>query len=186
MKIILERKIFSSVWLHFKNYIRKQFSVFDNILKMLFFYKFFTFSQFPNKFYITKFTTTHTSAPTENPPPPTHQHPQKIHYYPHKTRHHPHHHNNNKKKIRDQREKAYRRWDWPRGEDRSASGGWRDRPRGGRDRSSSGRLHVARSWRREVDGVISPACLVAWSRSLSLSLSLHIWVRKWFEMKIET
>ena len=65
---------------------------------MLFFYKIFTFSQLSNKFYITKFTTTHTSAPTENPPPPTHQHPQKIHYYPHKTRHHPHHHNNNKKK----------------------------------------------------------------------------------------
>ena len=47
---------------------------------MLFFYKFFTFSQpfsqLPNKFYITKSTTTHTSAPTENPllstqnPPP--------------------------------------------------------------------------------------------------------------------
>ena len=42
---------------------------------MLFFYKFFTFSQpfsqLPNKFYITKSTTTHTSAPTENPPAPT-------------------------------------------------------------------------------------------------------------------
>ena len=93
--------------MHFKNYIRKQFSVFGNILKMLFSYKFFTFSQLPNKFYIKKSTTTHTSAPTENPPPPTHQHPQKIHHYPHKIhhhttqkppkRHHPHHHNNNKK-----------------------------------------------------------------------------------------
>ena len=147
---------------------------------MLFFYKFFTFSQLPNKFYITKLTTTHTSAPTENPLPPTHQHPQKIHYYPHKK---PLPHNTEttktppptppqqqQQKIRDQREKADRRWDWPRGEDRSASGGWRDRPRGGRDRSSSGKLHVARSWRREADGVISPACLVAWSRSLSLSL----------------
>ena len=93
--------------MHFKNYIRKQFSVFGNILKMLFSYKFFTFSQLPNKFYIKKSTTTHTSAPTENPPPPTHQHPKKIHHYPHKIhhhttqkppkRHHPHHHNNNKK-----------------------------------------------------------------------------------------
>ena len=81
--------------------------MFGNILKMLFSYKFFTFSQLPNKFYIKKSTTTHTSAPTENPPPPTHQHPQKIHHYPHKIhhhttqkppkRHHPHHHNNNKK-----------------------------------------------------------------------------------------
>ena len=102
-----------------KNYIRKQFLVFSNILKMLFFYKFFTFSQLPNKFYITKLTTTHTSAPTENPLPPTHQHPQKIHYYPHKK---PLPHNTEttktppptppqqqQQKIRDQREKADRR-----------------------------------------------------------------------------
>ena len=58
VKYFQERKIFSSVWLHFKNYIRKQFSVFGNILKMLFSYKFFTFSQLfshlPNKFYIRK------------------------------------------------------------------------------------------------------------------------------------
>ena len=49
------RKIFYSVWLYFKNYIRKPFSMFDNILKMLFFYKFFTFSQHPNKFYYKNF-----------------------------------------------------------------------------------------------------------------------------------
>ena len=35
---------------------------------MLFSYKFFTFSQFPNKFYIRKSTSTCTPAPTENPP----------------------------------------------------------------------------------------------------------------------
>ena len=89
---------------------------------MLFSYKFFTlsqpFSQLPTKFYIRKSTSTHTSAPTKNPPLSTHQHPQKIHHYPHKTyhhttqkppkHHHPHHHNNNKK-IRDQREKADQR-----------------------------------------------------------------------------
>ena len=72
-KYFRERKIFSSVWLHFKNYIIKQFSVFGNILKMLFSYKFFTlsqpFSHLPNKFYFRK------------SPPPTHQHPQKIHHF---------------------------------------------------------------------------------------------------------
>ena len=45
VKYFQERKIFSSVWLHLKNYIRKQFSVFGNILKMLFSYKIFTLSQ---------------------------------------------------------------------------------------------------------------------------------------------
>ena len=44
VKYFQERKIFSSAWLHLKNYIRKQFSVFGNILKMLFSYKFFTLS----------------------------------------------------------------------------------------------------------------------------------------------
>ena len=44
---------------------------------MLFSYNFFTFSQFPNKFYSRKSTSTHTLAPTENPPlstknPPPH------------------------------------------------------------------------------------------------------------------
>ena len=81
MKIFLGKENISSVWLFFKNYIRKQFSVFGNILKMLFSYKFFTFSQFPNKFYITKSTTTHTSAPTENPPLSTQNPP------PHNTNH---------------------------------------------------------------------------------------------------
>ena len=33
--------------------------MFDNILKMLFFYKIFTFSQLPNKFYIKKFQNIH-------------------------------------------------------------------------------------------------------------------------------
>ena len=71
-KYFRERKIFSSVWLHFKNYIIKQFSMFGNILKMLFSYKIFTlsqpFSQLPNKFYFRK-------------SPPTHQYPQKIHHF---------------------------------------------------------------------------------------------------------
>ena len=65
--------------------------MFGNILKMLFSYKFFTFSQpfsqLPTKFYIRKSTSTHTSAPTENPPLSTHQHPQKIHHYPHTSTH---------------------------------------------------------------------------------------------------
>ena len=55
-------------------YSEKRFPVFGNILKMLFSYKFFTFSQsfsqLPNKFYIRNLTTTHTLAPTENPPAP--------------------------------------------------------------------------------------------------------------------
>ena len=102
--------------LHFKNYIRKQFSVFGNILKMLFFYKFFTFSQpfsqLPNKFYITKSTTTHTSAPTENPPAPTEnpllstQNPPPQNIETTKT---PPPRPPQKKKNRDQREKADRR-----------------------------------------------------------------------------
>ena len=109
---------------------------------------------------------------SQNPPPPTHQHPQKP-----PKRHHPHHHNNNnqkkKKKIKDQREKADQRWDRPRGGDRSASGGRWDWPRGGRDRSSGSMLHVAQS-RRDDLNTISPACLVAQSRRLSLSLSLSL------------
>ena len=49
---------------------------------MLFSYKFFSFSQLPNKFYITKSTTTHTSTPTETtktppPTPPQQQQPKK-------------------------------------------------------------------------------------------------------------
>ena len=70
---------------------------------MLFSYKFLTFSQFRNKFYIRKSTTTHIPTPTENPPLSTQNPP------PHNTKppkHHPHHHNNNKK-IRDQREKDW-------------------------------------------------------------------------------
>ena len=154
---------------------------------MLFFYKFFTFSQLPNKFYITKFTTTHTSAPTENPPPPTHQHPQKIHHYPHKIhqhttqkllkRHHPHHHNNNNKKseIKERKQigdeidlkEKIDRWVANDEIDLEEEMIW---PKGGRDRSSSGKLLVARSWRHKVNYVISPACLVALSWRLSLSL----------------
>ena len=77
--------------------------MFGNILKMLFFYKFFTFSwpfsQLPNKFYIRKSTTTHTQAPTKNPPlstqnPPTTQH--KNHQNTTTT-------TKTKKKIKDQR-----------------------------------------------------------------------------------
>ena len=101
-------KIFSSVWLDCKNYIRKQFLVFGNILKMLFSYKIFTlsqpFSHLPTKFYIRKSTTSHTLAPTDNLPLSTQNPPPK--------RHHPHHHNNNNK-IRDQRDQADRREsDW--------------------------------------------------------------------------
>ena len=70
--------MFSNVWLHFKNYIRKQFSVFGNILKMLFSYKFFTlsqpFSQLPNKFYIKKSITTHRKSTTIHIKPTTTQH----------------------------------------------------------------------------------------------------------------
>ena len=55
VKYFPERKIFSSVWLHYENCCRKYFQVFGSILKMLFSYKFFTFSrlfsQHPNKFY---------------------------------------------------------------------------------------------------------------------------------------
>ena len=42
VKYFLERKIFSSVWLHYENCCRKYFHVFGSILKMLFSYKFFT------------------------------------------------------------------------------------------------------------------------------------------------
>ena len=76
-KYFRERKIFSNVLLHFKNYIRKQFSVFGNILKMLFSYKFVTFSQLPNKFYITKSTITHKKSITIHTKPTTTQ--QKNH-----------------------------------------------------------------------------------------------------------
>ena len=62
-----ERKIFSSVWLHYENCSRKYFHVFGNILKMLFSYKFFTFSQpfsqHPNKFYYRKFQNIHLTQP---------------------------------------------------------------------------------------------------------------------------
>ena len=154
---------------------------------MLFSYKFFTFSQpfsqFPNKFYITKATTTHTPTPIENPPlftqnppphntettktppptPPQQQQPKK------------------KKKIKDQREKADRQRDRPRGGDRSASGGRRDRPKGGddltrrrtrpikRQQASCGAISARsrrRVWLREVKGSLS--------LSLSLSLSAHL------------
>ena len=162
---------------------------------MLFFYKFFTFSQFPNKFYITKFTTTHTSAPTENPPPPTHQHPQKIHYYPHKTRHHttqkplkrhhPHHHNNNNKKSEiKERKHISDEIDLEEKIDRRVADDEIDL-----EEDVTGQAAVGFMW-RDLGGAKS----TAWSRrrvwlhevEVSLSLSLHIWVRKWFEMKIET
>ena len=59
VKYFRERKIFSSVWLHYENYSRKCFHVFGCILKMLFSYYFLTFSypfsQLPNKFYNRKF-----------------------------------------------------------------------------------------------------------------------------------
>ena len=77
VKYYLQVKIFSNVWLHFKNYIRKQFSMFGNILKMLFSSKFFTFSQsfsqLPNKFYITKSTITHRKSTTIHTKPTTTQ-----------------------------------------------------------------------------------------------------------------
>ena len=96
-----ERKIFSSVLLHYKNCFRKYFHVFGSILKILFFYKFFTFSQHPNKFYYRKFQnhsqipihrTNHSQIPTphttETPIQPTvansgNQKPQppKHHYH---------------------------------------------------------------------------------------------------------
>ena len=82
---------------------------------MLFSYKFFSFSQFPNKFYITKSTITHTSTPTENPPPPIENPPLPTQNPP------PHNTETTKtppptpppqqQKIRDQREKADRRQD---------------------------------------------------------------------------
>ena len=89
------RKIFSSVWLHYENCCRKYFHVFGSILKMLFSYKFFTFSrlfsQHPNKFYYQKFQN-HSQIPTphttETPIQPTtinsnNQKPQppKHHYH---------------------------------------------------------------------------------------------------------
>ena len=136
---------------------------------MLFSTKFFTFSQLPNKFYITKSTTTHTSAATENPPLSTQNPP------PHNTEitktPPPTPPQQQQKKIRDQREKADRRQDRPRGGDRSASGGRRDRPRGGDDltqrrtrpvkqrQASCGVISAGRSRRREVDDAISPARL---------------------------
>ena len=59
VKYFRERKIFSSVWLHYENCSRKCFHVFGCILKMLFSYYFLTFShpfsQLPNKFYNRKF-----------------------------------------------------------------------------------------------------------------------------------
>ena len=59
VKYFLERKIFSSVWLHYENCCRKYFHVFGSILKMLFSYKIFKFSrlfsQHPNKFYYRKY-----------------------------------------------------------------------------------------------------------------------------------
>ena len=170
---------------------------------MLFSTKFFTFSQLPNKFYITKSTTTHTSAATENPPLSTQNPP------PHNTEitktPPPTPPQQQQKKIRDQREKADRRQDRPRGGDRSASGGRRDRPRGGDDltqrrtrpvkqrQASCGVISAGRSRRREVDDAISPARLglghdiagvfgcvkskALYSLLFSLSLSLSLFAR---------
>ena len=47
-----EIRVFGSAM---ENSPKKQFLVFGNILKMLFSYKFFTFSQLPNKFHNRKF-----------------------------------------------------------------------------------------------------------------------------------
>ena len=103
-----ERKIFSSVWLYYENCCRKYFHVFGFILKMLFSYKFFTFSQLfsqhPNKFYYRKFQnhsqilihrTNHSQIPTphttETPIQPTaanfgNQKPQPPKHHYHTTR----------------------------------------------------------------------------------------------------
>ena len=48
-------KYFLSVWLYYENCSRKYFQVFGFIMKILIFYKLFTFSQLPNKFYNRKF-----------------------------------------------------------------------------------------------------------------------------------
>ena len=147
---------------------------------MLFSYKFFTISQLPNKFYITKSTTIHTK-------PTTTQHRNHQNSTTHTT-------TTTKKKIRDQRGKVDLRRDRPRGGDRSASCGWWDRPRGGddltkrrrrpvkRQQASCGAISAGRSRWREVDGAISPARLglgrdlanvfgSVKSKALSLSLS---------------
>ena len=95
VKYFPERKIFSSVWLHYENCCRKYFHVFSSILKMLFSYKFFAFSrlfsQHPNKFYYRKFQN-HSQIPTphitETPIQPTaansgnqNKQPPKQHYH---------------------------------------------------------------------------------------------------------
>ena len=85
----------SNVLLHYENCCKKYFHVFGSILKMLFSYKYFTFSrlfsQHPNKFYYRKFQN-HSQIPTphitETPIQPTaansgnqNKQPPKQHYH---------------------------------------------------------------------------------------------------------
>ena len=79
--------MFSSIWLHYKNCCRKYFHVFGSILKMLFSYEFFTFSQLfsqhPNKFYYRKFQN-HSQIPMHrtNHSKSQHHTPPKLQFNP--------------------------------------------------------------------------------------------------------
>ena len=103
-----KKKIFLSVWLHYENCCRKYFHVFDYILKMLFSYKFFTFSQHQNKFFLQKISK---SQPNPNPLNKSQPNPNATHHRNSNSTHDsklrqskatttktplPHHHNNNK------------------------------------------------------------------------------------------
>ena len=115
--------------------------MFGNILKILFSYKFFTFSQLQKKKLFHKIYH-HPHISTHRKSTNTHKKSTTIHIKPTNTQLRNHQNatthtttkkKKKKKKIRDQREKADRRQDRPRGGDRSASGGRRDRLRGGDD-----------------------------------------------------
>ena len=65
-----KKKKISSIWLHYENCSKKYFHVFGNILKILFSYKIFTFSQpfsqQPNKFYYWKIQNIHLTTKNQN------------------------------------------------------------------------------------------------------------------------
>ena len=164
--------------------------MFGNILKILFSYKFFTFSQLPKKKLFHKIYH-HPHISTHRKSTNTHKKSTTIHIKPTNTQHRNHQnattHTTTKKKKKKleikERKQIGDKIDLEEEIDQRVVDDEIDSeeemiwPRGGWDRSSGGRLHVARSWWHVWGwGAISPACLVARSRRLALSLSLSLCV----------
>ena len=102
--------------MHYENCCRKYFHVFDYILKMLFSYKIFTFSQHQNKFFLQKISK---SQPNPNPLNKSQPNPNVTHHRNSNSTHDsklrqskatttktplPHHHNNKKNQNHTERE----------------------------------------------------------------------------------